>query len=349
MTGSEPRYWQVAAGSDSRDYAADFLKYGMAFVGGEKQIAAMAQVRAGDRVILKRGLTQIVAAGTVVERNGTCTGNATLPNQDDKYWLRDYDGWDLPAYCFVEWHVPAVPLVVKGLTRNTIQQVGLPELRQSADQIIATMAIHPATEQPQKVASLSDDEMLSFLIVQGLRVSTADELTVTLKRIRLLANYYYHADEFGWADVREHETRSFLIVPFLLALGWSEQQMKIELGVTGGRVDIACFPRPFRRRNDECVLLLESKGFSQGLDYAHGQGKAYASEMPECRAVIATNGYCYKAYVRKSNGDGFEESPTAYLNLLSPTKRYALNSAVGGGLEMLRLLLPNSLPSGAAR
>jgi hypothetical protein len=127
-------YWQIAAGSDSRDYTNDFLKYGMAFVGGEKQIATMAQVQAGNRVILKRGMTQIVAAGTVVEREGKCKGNATDSGEENKYWLRDYDGWDLSAYCFVEWHKPAKPLSVKGLTRATIQQVGIAELRRIADE-----------------------------------------------------------------------------------------------------------------------------------------------------------------------------------------------------------------------
>jgi hypothetical protein len=31
-------YWQIAAGSAGRDYSDIFLKFGMAFVGGETQI-----------------------------------------------------------------------------------------------------------------------------------------------------------------------------------------------------------------------------------------------------------------------------------------------------------------------
>lgn len=346
MTNAETIYWQIAAGSDSREYSRDFLKYGMAFVGGKTQTAAMSQVRVGQRVILKRGLTQIIAAGTVVERNGKCIGNATLSNEEDKHWLRDYDGWDLPAYCFVDWHKPETPRTVKGLTRKTIEQVGLSEIRQAGDQIIATTPSHPISQQPQLVEPLTDDDMLNFLIEEGLRISTADELTATLKRIRLLAQYYYKANGFGWEDIREHETRTFLIVPFLIALGWSEQQIKIELGIIGGRVDVALFPRSYRKNNSECVLLLESKGFSQGLDYAHGQGKNYATEMPRCKVVIATNGYCYKAYGRSKSGEGFEEGPSAYLNLLRPTKKYALDPSVEGGLRILSFLLPTSYRAG---
>jgi hypothetical protein len=60
------KYWQIAAGSDSRDYSQDFLRYGLAFVGGSQQIAIMQQVALGDRVIQKRGLGLILAAGVVV-------------------------------------------------------------------------------------------------------------------------------------------------------------------------------------------------------------------------------------------------------------------------------------------
>lgn len=49
-------YWQIAAGSEGRDYADRFLQFGMAFVGGDSQIAAMDRVNAGDVVLLKRGL-----------------------------------------------------------------------------------------------------------------------------------------------------------------------------------------------------------------------------------------------------------------------------------------------------
>ena len=228
------------------------------------------------------------------------------------------------------------------MTRATIQQVGRPDLRQIGDEIISSAAVPTICPEPQKVDGLNDDEMLEFLIEEGLRPSTADELTITLKRIRLLANHYYRARDFDWQDIREHETRTFLIVPFLLALGWSEQQIKIELAVIGGRVDIACFSRSYRKNNTECVLLLESKGFSQGLDYAHQQGKNYAAEFSNCQVVVASNGYCYKAYGRKTTETGFEEHPSAYLNLLRPTKQYPLNPSVGGGLELLSYLLPNS-------
>jgi len=90
------------------------------------------------------------------------------------------------------------------------------------------------------------------------------------------------------------------------------------------------------------VLLLESKGFGQSLDYAFTEVKGYAEHFPKCQVLITSNGYCYKAYHRKAGGSGFEDSPSAYLNLLRPTKTHPLLPGVGGATELLAYLLPRS-------
>lgn len=339
------KYWQVAAGSESRDYSGDFLKYGLAFVGGPQPIATMQQVEAGDRLILRRGLSQMLAAGVVVERGGVHGGDARSDGET-REWLQDYDGWDLPAYCYVDWFRESSPRSVTGLSRGTIRQALQPQLRAAADEIVQAGTKCEISPEPGPAGRLDDDEMLGFLVRLGLRPANAEELTDTLRRIRLLARYYY--GDCHWDDIREHEARTFLIIPFLIALGWSEQQIKIELGVKEGRIDIACFSRPYRRdrstgqpNNAECVLLLESKGFSKGLDYAHGQGKEYAAQFPNCDVVVASNGYCYKAYRRRPDGSGFDDTPSAYLNLLRPRKSYPLDPGKSnGGLELLSHLIP---------
>jgi hypothetical protein len=206
-------YWQVAAGSLGRSYAELFLKFGMAFVGGQKDTATMATVSIGDIVLLKIGRSKIYAVGEVVEREGKHNGN------EDKPWLRDFDGWDLSAYCYVDWRVPAVPVTTSGLTRATIQKVHQAEHKQVADSLLE-LPIHSYEPEPPPTELISDETILEFLISEGLRPSSADELTNTFRRIRLLADYYYKQGH--WEDIREHETRSFLIVPLLLALGWAE-------------------------------------------------------------------------------------------------------------------------------
>lgn len=326
-------YWQIAAGASGHDYSKDFIRFGMAFVGGDAQVAALARMKLGDRVLLKRGLSELVAAGEVVERDGIHKG------VDDKEWLRDFDGWDLRAYCFVDWHVPKTSRRVKGLTRGTIQKTHKKLLKALADKVIAEVSARTKLDpEPKPVKTVEDRDILEFLIRQGLRPGAAEDLTHTFSRIRLLADYY--VNDCKREEVREHETRTFLIIPLLLALGWAEQQIKIEFPVSGKRADVACFTGPFRGKDEECTLLIESKGLSQGLDYAPAQAKAYAAHLKNCRVVLVSNGYCYKAYKRRKGGQ-FPAQPSAYLNLLKPRDRYPLDPhTVDGCLEVLRLLLP---------
>lgn len=334
-----PTYWQVAAGGAGREYSAEFLRYGLAFA-GNPQRAAMEQVQPGDILLLKRGLSMVTAVGRAVVRDGQCVGYG------GKHWLRDFDGWDLPSYCNVEWHVPTEPIQTSALTRATIQRVNQSHLVAVADAVLGSVPARTAiAADPPPTRPVADAEILEFLIREGMRPAQAEDLTSAFRRIRLLATYYY--ENCRWSDVREHETRTFLIMPLLLALGWAEQQVKIELGVSGGRVDVACFARPYRRdqrgqaNDSDCILLLESKDFSSGLNYAPDQARGYAESFPSCQVVVVSNGYCYKTYLRTS--EGFSASPAAYLNVLRPQDRYPLDpERVDGCLSVLRCLLPRS-------
>ena len=321
-------YWQIAAGSEGRDYSLYFLRYGMAFVGG-----GIPTLQVGDVMVLKRGLSEIVAAGKVVARNGAFQGNG------DKEWLGDFDGWSLDAWCYVDWHVPQHGVSTDGLTRATIQRLPQTKHQDIANDLIANLPVSPIEDEPVPQAEVSDEEILDFLISEGLRPSAADEITNTLRKVRLLAKYYYH--NCNWNDIREHETRTFLVIPFLLALGWTEQRLKIELPCNRGKIDIACFGRPYADAPEECVLIVETKDFASGLDYAPGQGQGYAADFPGCRVVVVTNGYCYKSYLRSDDGT-FAVSPDAYLNLLKPTQRFPLDPlAVDGTKRLLQWLLPD--------
>lgn len=328
------KYWQVAAGSVGRDYSDEFIKYGLAFVGGEVQIATMAQVQPGDRILLKRGLNGIRAVGVVVTRDGKHSGCA------DKHWLRDFDGWDLQAYCCVEWYVPPSPIVVSGLTRATIQNTWKPEIIAAAEQVLKDYPTSSIEAEPAATQRVDDEQIVDFLISQGLRISAAEELTATFRRIRRLVNYYFTETAIRREDVREHETRTFLIVPLLIALGWPEQSIKIEQPVPGGRVDLALFAGPYAGDPNEAVSLIETKGLAQGLSFAPEQVQIYAQHFSKCLVVFVSNGCCYKAY--KRTAEGFSKEPSAYLNIRDPRDVYPLNPKIQGALEVLRLLLKAS-------
>lgn len=64
-------------------------------MGGSKYVERMNQVEVGDRVVVKKGRQQIVAAGQVTEKPAAFS---------EGEWILDYDGWDLRAYAKVAWH-----------------------------------------------------------------------------------------------------------------------------------------------------------------------------------------------------------------------------------------------------
>ena len=335
-------YWQVSAGSDERDYSKEFIDYGLAFVEGEE----IKNIKEGDRVILKKGNKEVRAVGVAVSRKGKVTGSG------DKEWLKDFDGWILPNYCNILWHELDTPRPIKGLTRSRLCRVNRDNIKSESEKIIKEFQCKELIKtEPKETKKIEDKEMLEFLVSEGLRPSIAESLKSTLGRIRLLARYYYEREKFSWDDIGEHETRTFLIIPFLLGLGWSEQQIKIELGKKRGRIDVACFSKPFQRSKDEkrkmgkanlddCMLIIESKGFPKGLDLAHNQAKNYAKNFKNCNVVVASNGYCYRAFKREKTGE-FSQQPHSYLNILCLRDRYPRDPEnVAGALGLLKLLLP---------
>ena len=90
------------------------------------------------------------------------------------------------------------------------------------------------------------------------------------------------------------------------------------------------------------MAIIETKGFSSGLDYARGQAEIYSEKFPSCEVLITTNGYCYKIYKKNDIGE-FDTDPSAYMNLRNPKDRYPLDpDRVGGTLDAIKWLLPNS-------
>lgn len=301
--------------------------------GGHDNEQHLKNIQLDDIVALKKGISEIVAVGKVVSRNGKIGG------QGDKNWLRHFDGWSLESYVFVDWRQVLDSIYPKGLTRGTILRVNHEELKQRIiNGFESGVPILIEESEPVLTKPVKDEEILTELIRCGLSPIQAENLTNAFVRIRRLANYY--RQNCRWEDLREHEARTFLITPLLLALGWSEQQIKIEIGVPGGRVDIGCFLQPFHEEtNRQCRLLIETKGFAQGLEFAPDQARRYAEHFPEKPHLVVTNGYCYRLY--EWSDDRYSPRPSAYLNILDPRDGYPIDPEnTKGCLEVLKALLP---------
>ncbi len=67
-------------------------------------------------------------------------------------------------------------------------------------------------------------------------------------KVRMLAGLYF--DYYKGQNLNEHDIRTFLVVPLLLALGWSEQMIRLEYIIkdpihpkSRWKVDVACFDK----------------------------------------------------------------------------------------------------------
>jgi hypothetical protein len=102
---------------------------------------------------------QIVAIGRVVTRDGKFHGNG------DKEWLHDFDGWDLPAWCYVDWNRPSEPIQTTGLTRNTIQGVNQPHLLALAEELLNSSPPMTTYEaEPPHTKEVEDETLISELV-----------------------------------------------------------------------------------------------------------------------------------------------------------------------------------------
>lgn len=176
-------FWQVAAGSQGRDYSDIFLKHGIACIGDPVHEGTIQRVALDDIMVLKMGQSEIKAAGKIVKRDSKHCGCG------DKDWLHDFDGWDLPAYCYVDWYRAVPPMKVSGLTRTTIERTGIDVVKAAAEQIIATGERQAPVPEPQPTKRLEDHTLLNHLLLSNLRPQMAEELVTALGRIRLLARY----------------------------------------------------------------------------------------------------------------------------------------------------------------
>jgi hypothetical protein len=315
--------WQIAAGDGpERDYAPLFLRYGMAAVGPGDPGAYSehsewykpgagshrgflrpfcVELADGDLLILKRPKTQthwhIVAVGQV---------------QGDYHYepaLDDVEGWDLQHMRRVRWRPLPKEMEVAGLTRGTIKRVNKTELKTLAQELWDQHADAEQTPEPlpDRPKDLDDERLIGMLIDRGISSGTAAATAATLLRLRRLARWY--ASEGG--EIGEHEIRTFLIAPLLLALGWPEQRLRIEYQ----RADIALWDRPFNYVGAFVERIVETKRLYNALGAGPAaQAAGYARNHPNCRALIVTDGFRYKLLERRGERpDAPEWTPAAYV------------------------------------
>lgn len=334
LNWSKRKYWLVAAGDTHRDYSDVFLRFGVMLVGpgdigsyfeNKEEYLEISRVcrfaeelEPGDIVILKHGIQSIVAAGVVDER-------------EDSYFhsevFGDVQGFTIQHGRYVTWHKPKREIRISGLARGALTRTYELKICKVADRIISENKPISPEKIPAQANRVGDEELIGYLISHGLSSGQAEDVIRAFWRIRRLGNWYEEEGE----DVSEHETRAFLVVPLLLALGWPEQRLKIEWK----HLDIAFFDNNYTR-GERPTMILESKRLYRPLLRAEKQVKGYSRKFPECHKLVVSNGIRYLLFMKENR----VWAPQAYLNLLNLLDRHPYHVEIAGAPELLTELLP---------
>jgi hypothetical protein len=328
--------WQIAAGDFGRDYSWLFLKHDLMFLGPGRfgpyerdryrSVVASGQetaftvgcignfcqkVQPGDMVLLRRGYC-VAAIGLVPEE-----GYKHNPTFDDVY------GWDLEHTRRVIWQgqltdeLAALQPQPQSNVFASYKQI--PTFTQVKDQaILARVASLLPQCSPRDLKPLPEplpppltsEELGQALFAKGLANSAVDQVQKAIERQRRLLRWY---QEYGKASGRpdEHEVVAHMVLPLLLALGWSEQLLAVEWH----KVDLAGFwstPTTAER----CVLVCEAKGLWHGLQTVLRQAEDYAEklDLDGCRKILLTQGGRFYLY-RRNPDSSWPAEPSGYLNV----------------------------------
>jgi hypothetical protein len=336
-------YWQVSAGyggerRGGRDYSDVFLDFGVMLTGpgeygeyfenahrykqekdGRRVERFAEELEIDDVVVLKRpaGRQWEVRAVGVVKST-----YVFLPVFDD------VEGWDIQHGRRVEWVVPTGgQKPMSGFTQGTLNKVKPSETRQAIDTILSAENPIVSNPLPPTAGRLNNQDLIDNLIDNGMRAEDADHFIQAVKKIRELGEWYRELVRQG-VKVKEHEPRTFLIVPLLLALGWTEQRLKIEWN----NIDVAFFESPYNYKNNDPIMLLESKKLLESLGRgAIEQVLRYATKYPRCKRLVVSDGCSYKVFERQDGNWNY----SAYLNILKPRSSHPYKGGINGASDVL--------------
>lgn len=294
--------WQVSGGPTNRSYADVFLKYGVALIGpgdtgpwhsglrdedceGHYVRHLATEVREGDILLLRKGLSTVQAVGLVT------TGYEYLSQFDD------VNGWDLQHARRVRWFPLPTPYTFHG----SVFGASPPRLSRVTSQEVLDYANRFVNSPPTdwQFASLP-----ALPLAESTLQNVPDYLQALVAQITDLSPLYWNRSAFG-EHPTEDELLAHLVVPFLRALGWQPEQ----IAVKWRKIDVCVFDQ-LPRTPEHCRFVVEAKRLGEGIEGARIQAKGYLDELGVTRDIVVTDGIRYRVY----RGDN-EFEPLAYANL----------------------------------
>jgi len=342
------KYWQLASGDQTRDYCEVFLNFGIASLGpgnpgplSEKTIGTYKKIKEydkikwiqhveeGDRIILRSGQRIIQAVGEVVLYNNSVYNYSNC--------FSDIDGWDLQHFVKVKWKQITMEYDRNKMTRTTMERLYNKEVIKDVER---EWDLHVFIQDKYKINEPDEESKVDYyhieeaLINSGLRIQDAENTTNTINRVEKLAKWYRY--NFPGLAATEHEIRTFLVIPFLQALGWSPQLIGIETKYGKRKMDIVLFKKPDRTIP---YILIETKRMYDGSAGAISQVKSYTKELHELENLtffVVTDGLRYWLYEKI----GTSWKAKAYMNFKNKREIYSAYPDCKGVLNFIQLLRP---------
>lgn len=349
--------WQVAAGEAGRRYSQLFRSHDVMLLGpgaiGRFEASTYARavadgiIQSAKRHVLRSFAEDVSPGDIVLLREGhrvVSVGVAADAGYDWNPAFDDVWGWDLQHSHRVLWFDDVTEALADIQKEQAVfaARKSVPMFSRVADERVLSQ-VRPlfdgarSTPRPLRALpkppskKLTDEKLGELLFARGLSNATTEDVIAALRRQRRMARWY--ADQ-GPASNRpsEHEVVGHMILPLLLALGWSEQLVAVEWQ----RVDVACFSTTPTTR-DACTMVIEAKGWGHGLANVLPQALRYVRDLKltGCDKIVLTQGTRFYIYERQAE---WPEHPTLYFNVESMRVQ---NSDGTDGVQALLSLLPS--------
>jgi len=322
--------WQVAAGDNRRKFADMCLQYDVMMIGpgdlgpfDEKIYAHLTsyqrnvirrfhnEPRIGHVALLRLGSREVRAVGVVAEQK---------PAHVEEFG--DIDGWRLQHTWRVRWTEARKPFP-RGTFRRRFGRVSTPKVLRwlSGFEFPEGARDRPLKRLPPATPKVTDEELVRQLLERGFPAEQAAKLATTLGSTRRLVEWYKSRGESLSGRPSEHETITYLVIPFLLGLGWSQETVAIEWN----HIDIVLFEEaPAEHVKPVCPI--EVKSFGRSIIAPSGQARDYALRL-DCTRYVVTDGVRYSV---------FEKGPEdfclrAYLNITRLRNSYPVYDEIAEG------------------
>jgi len=325
--------WQIAAGEKDRNYIDLFLNYDVMFMGPGRFGAYYADtyeslqregiIKKGIATQLRQFCTEVKCEDIVLLRLGAqakAIGLIRSWKMSEYSWMQTFDdvyGWDLQHTRRVIWQHDLTDELQKiqkskglfhyrGPTFSKVHR----QLENQLKNLFNQCKPRDLKPLPSLPKPLTLDELGTELFSRGLPNEHVDKFILAIQRQRRLVKWYQENGE-QCKRPSEHEVVAHMILPLLLALGWSEQLLAVEWR----KVDLAAFGcTPTVPTN--CCLVCEAKGYGHGLQNIFTQATTYVKKLglDNCKKILLTEGARLYLYERKANND-WDDRPVGYLNI----------------------------------